>query len=176
MSLDEELSKEQLSKKEKLGKLFALLERSGIGVDDIGRVQKLSVWQGFLKNDEGEPVLVDLASVVLSPKWEEDIQYPVVQPAAPTVIRPVASKPKTTENKVTVILPDPQIGYRRMGDDSLIPMHDEEAISVALQLMRFIRPDVVVNLGDFIDLPEWSTKFLVLPEFVFGSVQPQRAQ
>lgn len=171
MSLDEELSKEQSSKKEKLGKLFALLERSGIDVDDIGRVQRLSVWQGFLKNEEGEPVLVDMASVVLSPTWEEAIQYPVVQQAAPTVIRPVASKPKTTENKVTIVLPDPQIGYRRFGDETLMPMHDEEAISVALQLMRFIRPDVVVNLGDFIDLPEWSTKFLVLPEFVL-TTQP----
>lgn len=171
MSLDDELLESQLTKKEKLGKLFALLERSGIDVDDIGRVQKISVWQGFLKNEEGEPVLVDMASVVLSPTWEEAIQYPVVQQAAPTLIRPTSSKPKTTDNKVTVILPDPQIGFRRFGDGTLMPMHDDQAMNVALQVMRFIRPDVVVNLGDFIDLPEWSTKFLVLPEFVL-TTQP----
>lgn len=171
MSLSDELSQSQLTKKDKLGKLVALLERSGIDVDDIGRIQKLSVWQGFLKNTEGEAEMVDLASVVLSPAWEEGPQYPVVQQAAPTIVRPVPAKPKTTDTKVTVVLPDPQIGFRRMSDDSLVPMHDEAAMSVALQIMRFIRPDSVVNLGDFIDLPEWSSKFLVLPEFVL-TTQP----
>jgi hypothetical protein len=171
MSLDEELAHPPLSKKDKLGKLVALLERSGIDVDDIGRVEKISVWQGFLKNEEGEAEMVDLASVVLSPVWEQGPQYPVVQQAAPTTIRPVATKPKTTDAKVTVVLPDPQIGFRRMSDDALVPMHDEEAMNVALQMMRFIRPDAVVNLGDFIDLPEWSSKFLVLPEFVL-TTQP----
>lgn len=171
MSLMDDLSSEQLSKKEKLGRLVALLERSGIDVDDIGRIHKLGVWQGFFKNEEGEAETVDLASVVLSPVWEQGPEYPVVQQAAPTIVRPVASKPKVTDAKVTVVLPDPQIGYRRMTDDSLVPMHDEVAMNVALQVMRFIKPDSVVNLGDFIDLPEWSSKFLVLPEFVL-TTQP----
>lgn len=171
MSLEQDLSSGNPTAKEKLAKISALLERSGINPDDIGKIDRVNLWQGFLKNDEGEAELVDLAGVVLSPQWAEGPQYPVVQPAAPTVIRPVPDKSKTTDATVTVILPDPQIGYRRLSDGSLVPMHDEAAMSVALQVMRSIRPDKVVNLGDFIDLPEWSSKFLVLPEFVL-TTQP----
>ena len=171
MSLSDELSSPPLTAKDKLSRIAALLERSGIDYDDIGKIERVNVWQGFIKNAEGEPELVDLASVVLSPTWAEAPEYPVVQPAAPTTIRPTPSKPKTTDAKVTVILPDPQIGFRRLSDDTMVPMHDESAMDIALQVMRFVRPDVVVNLGDFIDLPEWSSKFLVLPEFVL-TTQP----
>jgi len=171
VSLEEELQRQPLSQRDKLGKLLGLLERSGIDPEDIGRIDKLSVWQGFLKNPEGEAELVDLASVVLSPAWEQPPQYPVVQPAAPTTVRYTPFKPRTDDAKVTVVLPDPQIGFRRLSDGSLVPMHDERAMAVALQVMRFIKPDVVVNLGDYIDLPEWSSKFLVLPEFVL-TTQP----
>jgi hypothetical protein len=94
-----------------------------------------------------------------------------VQPAKPTIVKPVPSKPKIVDATVTVILPDPQIGYRRLVDGTMLPMHDEKAMNLCLQMMRFIRPDKVVNLGDFIDLPEWSAKFLILPEFVL-TTQP----
>jgi len=156
--------------KDKMGKIADLLERSGIDPDEVGRVERINVWQGFLKDENGEAQLVDMAGIVLSPEWAEGPTYPVVQPAAPTLVRPL--KPTAKKNKVrtTVILPDPQIGFRRVGDE-MIPMHDEKAMSVALQIVRAMRPDLIVNLGDFIDLPEWSSKFLVLPEFVL-TTQP----
>lgn len=171
MSLEQDITSGQYSAKEKLAKIAALLERSGISPEDIGKIERVNLWQGFLKNEEGEAELVDLAGVVLSPQWAEGPQYPVVQPAAPTLVRPVADKSKVGHATTTVVLPDPQIGYRRLSDGSLVPMHDEDAMSVALQVMRFAKPDKVVNLGDFIDLPEWSSKFLVLPEFVL-TTQP----
>jgi len=171
MGLESELKNGQMSSKEKLSKIAELLERSGVDPDDIGKIEKINIWQGFLKNADGEPELVDLTSVMLSPLWSETPEYPVVQPAKPTLIRPVRSKAKTADATITVILPDPQIGYRRLSDGTLIPMHDEKAMNLALQIMRFIRPDKVVNLGDFIDMPEWSSKFLILPEFVM-TTQP----
>lgn len=171
MGLESELKNGQLSVKEKLSKIAELLERSGVDPDDIGKIEKINIWQGFLKNADGEPELVDLTSVMLSPVWSETPEYPVVQQAKPTLIKPIRSKAKTSDAKVTVILPDPQIGYRRLSDGTLVPMHDEKAMNLALQMMRFIRPDKVVNLGDFIDMPEWSSKFLVLPEFVM-TTQP----
>lgn len=171
MSLDKKLSEgPQPSIKEKLGKLVDLLERSGIDADEIGRVERINVWQGFLKDDEGKAQLVDMAGIVLSPEWADGPSYPVVQPAAPTYVKPVKSTKKKTNVRTTVILPDPQIGYRRVNEE-MIPMHDEQAMSVALQIVRDMNPDCVVNLGDFIDLPEWSSKFLVLPEFVL-TTQP----
>jgi hypothetical protein len=156
--------------KEKMGKLADLLERSGINPDEIGKVERINVWQGFLKDENGEAQLVDMAGIVLSPEWAEGPQYPVVQPAAPTLVRPLKSSKTKTDTRVTVILPDPQIGYRRVGEE-MIPMHDERAMSIALQIVRDMKPDAIVNLGDFIDLPEWSSKFLVLPEFVL-TTQP----
>lgn len=156
--------------KEKIGRLAELLERSGIDADDVGRVEKINVWQGFYKDENGEAQTVDMAGIVLSPEWASGPQWPVVQPAAPTTVRPVKSTGTKTDAITTVVLPDPQIGYRRVRDD-LVPMHDEAAMDVALQIVRDIKPQRVVNLGDFIDLPEWSSKFLVLPEFVL-TTQP----
>lgn len=157
--------------KERLGKLVDLLERSGINPDEIGRVERVNLWQGFLKDNEGNPQLVDMAGVVLSPEWASGPEWPVVQPAAPTVIKPVKNSPVASDVSVTVVLPDPQIGYLRLSSGELIPTHDEDAMNVSLQIARAARPDTIINLGDFIDLPEWSSKFLVLPEFVL-TTQP----
>lgn len=161
------------SRREQIGRLAELLERSGIDVDDIGRVEKINVWQGFYKDADGNAQTVDMAGVVLSPSWETGPQWPVVQPAKPTVVkasRARVEKPRP-DCKVTLILPDPQIGFRRLHDGEMIPMHDLAAMDVALQIAAEIQPDVIVNLGDTLDLPEWSSKFLVLPEFVL-TTQP----
>ena len=131
MSFESELKNGQFTAKEKLSKIAALLERSGIDAEEIGRIERVNVWQGFIKNGDGEPELVDLTSIMLSPSWAEEPQYPVVQPAQPTVIKPVPSKPKIVDATVTVILPDPQIGYRRLADGTMLPMHDEKAIICA---------------------------------------------
>ena len=160
-------------KKEVLGKLAELLERNSIDVEDIGRIAKVNVWQGFHKDEEGDAQVVDLVGVTLSPSWEEGPQWPVVQQAQPTKItyRPTPKAPTKKTYKRTVLLPDPQIGYLRMDDGTLIPMHDEDAMDVAIQVLGYIKPDRVVNLGDYLDASEWSSKFVVYPEFVL-TTQP----
>lgn len=86
-----------------------------------------------------------------------------VRAASPTVIKP-AKAPRRVPAllngwKTAVILPDPQIGYRNIGGE-LDPFHDEAAMDVALQILaatvRDTHVDVVVNLGDFLDLPAHS--------------------
>ena len=154
-----------------LGRIAELLERNGIDVDEIGQIKRVSLYQSLTKNEEGEAEIHDLTAVQLSPKWETGPEWPVVQPAAPTIIKPTTAKSIQRDTKITVILPDPQIGYRRLHDGEMIATHDEQAIDVALQITKDVRPDVIVNLGDTIDLPEWSSKFLVLPEFVL-TTQP----
>lgn len=155
-----------------LGKIAELVEKSGINFDDIGRVDKirLNSYQSITKDEEGEAHVHDLEamSVVLSPKWAEGPEWPVVQPAKPTVIKPPAApaKVKTSEWKTAVILPDPQIGFRRQEDGSLDPFHDEKAIAVALKIVHNLQPDVIVNLGDTLDLPEWG-KYTKEPSFYF---------
>ena len=81
-----------------------------------------------------------------------------VQNARPTVVNPTTSKPlKNNGWKTAVILPDPQIGYRLYEDGTTDPFHDNDAMDVALQIVRYEQEqngvDQVVNLGDFLDLP-----------------------
>jgi predicted phosphodiesterase len=90
-------------------------------------------------------------------------QRRTVGSAKATVIKP-AKPPKHAPAllsgwKTAVILPDPQIGYRNIGGN-MDPFHDERAMDVALQIVAAVardsRVDVVVNLGDFLDLPAHS--------------------
>ena len=54
-----------------------------------------------------------------------------------------------------MILPDPQIGFRRLPDGSLDPFHSEAALDIALQIVKREQPDKIVWLGDFLDLPSF---------------------
>ncbi len=76
--------------------------------------------------------------------WE-----PIHRPRRVTIQRSAGKKSGAW--KTAVLLPDPQIGYRRLDDGTLDPFHDEEAIDVALQVLNHERPDVAIWLGDFLD-------------------------
>jgi hypothetical protein len=147
-----------------IGKLAALLDRQGISPDDIGKVAKLNAWQGFYKDDTGDAQVIDMVGISFSPKFAEGPDWPVIQQAKPTRPRPprgvVNSRLRFDgETHVHVVLPDPQIGFRHHADGTLEPFHDEAAMAVALAIVKHVKPDHIVNLGDFLDLPEQSTKF-----------------
>lgn len=159
------------TKKKVVGKIAELLDRSGIDVADVGKIQRVNLWQGFHKDDAGDPQVVDLAGIQLSPSWAEGPEWPVVQQAKPTLIKPPATTRRSRGKwKTAVILPDPQIGYRRREDGQFEPFHDVAAINVALKVVGELNPDVIVNLGDTLDLPEWG-KYLKEPGFYF-TTQP----
>lgn len=143
-----------------LGAVAKLLTRNGIDPADVGRVERISLWQS------GEN---EFAAVRLSPAWDAEPEWPVVQPATPAVIR-YGNRPKPANDEYhrTVLFPDPQIGYwRNLDNGELIAMHDEEALAVALNITRAVRPNRIVHLGDFLDLAEFSSKFAVHPEFSY---------
>jgi hypothetical protein len=143
-----------------LGVIADLLSRNNIDPADVGRIQRISLWQS------GDN---DMASVKLSPAWEEDPQWPVVQPVTPAVVR-YGKRPAPLKDEYhrTVLFPDPQIGYwRNLDNGEMIAMHDEDAMAVALNIARAVRPDRIVHLGDFLDMAEFSSKFAVHPEFAF---------
>ena len=74
--------------------------------------------------------------------------------------------------ETTVVLSDPQIGYRKnQNSNRLDPFHDRAAMDVALQITRHIDPDTVVINGDWLDMSEWSDKFSREPGFFF-TTQP----
>ena len=154
-----------------VNKLAALLERQGIDLADIGRVNKVGVHQGFYKDAEGVAHHVDMVGVQFVPTWDDGPAWPVVQAAKPINAKP-RPKPTTTTGEQTVIIaPDPQIGCRRYEDGTLDWFQDDRAIDLHLQIIRDAKPTRIVNLGDTCDFPEWSSKFLVSPEFVL-TTQP----
>lgn len=168
MSLSERLA--TVNSKADLGKLAELLERSGIDIEDIGRIDKVNVWQGFLKDADGNPQLVDMAGITLSPAWDNDPEWPVVQAAKPVIAKP-RSAPKSTPGDVIFIAPDPQIGCRRYEDGTLDWFQDDRAIDLSLQIIRDLKPTKIVNLGDTLDLAEWSDRWAIAPEMVL-TTQP----
>jgi hypothetical protein len=163
--------------RDRIGKLADLLDKNGIPIEEIGRVEKVRIgtYQMLTKDNEGEAQIHDLevASLVLAPKWADGPKWPVIQQAARVKFTPVKPPAKLASayGKTCVVLPDPQIGYRldpKTG--SLDPFHDERAMSVALQAIAMLQPDLIINLGDFLDFANFG-KYVQEPAFAH-TVQP----
>jgi len=149
----------------KLGRIAELLERNGIDVDDIGKVQKISVYQGFYKDADGEAHKVDLTGITLSPKWAEGPAWPVVQQAPAVKVPASKVKPEIVDGwERCVVLPDMQVGYFRAYGELFEPTHDEAAIAIALAVCRQARPSLVVLVGDNADFPEFG-KYRLSPAY-----------
>ena len=148
-----------------LSALAETLRKKGIDPDDIGEIKKVSTSQTLIKNIEGEAEIHDLWHFQFSPKFEEGPDWPVVQ-QGPAISLPKmpAVKKVTKPYKQAVIVPDAQIGYYRKEDGTLESTHDELAISVALQVIADIKPELVVCVGDNIDFPELG-KYRTSPAF-----------
>lgn len=149
-----------------------LLKEHNIKPEEVGSIKSMRVgnWQTVTKDEMGEAQVHNLkgASLVLSPKWDNGPEWPVVTPGPKYNIpknKARSTKPKAWET--AVILPDMQMGYYKKSlelNADLEPIHDESAISVALKLIDEIKPDQVVMLGDNLDFAEFG-KYLTAPTF-----------
>jgi predicted phosphodiesterase len=152
MSLEENYNtaKSEISANSGLSSIDKLLKANGLTPEDVGKISKVSL--------STNP---DDTKIILSPKWSEGPKWQPVQPADPVTIVPKQAPSFISSDwKVAVALPDPQIGYRRYEDGSLDPFHDEAAMDVALQIVGLDHGhpvDQVINLGDFLDLPMYGT-------------------
>jgi hypothetical protein len=168
MCMSVENNWDDLKKTAEQSKIRELLEKQGLNPDEIGKIAKVSVssYQTVAKDEDGNPQVFDLEGIkyVIHPAWNDGPQWEIVRPADPVQVNlsyePTRHVKENTKMRCAFILPDPQIGYRRYEDGTLDPFHDEMAIDVALQIMAYVQEnygiDVVINLGDFLDLPEHS--------------------
>jgi predicted phosphodiesterase len=134
-----------------LNSIEKLLKNNGLTAEDVGKVSKVS-----LSNNP------DDTKIILSPKWGEGPTWQPVQHAEPVIVQPKVRTPSliSSDWKVAVALPDPQIGYRKYEDGALDPFHDEAAMDVALQVVGLDHGHPlaqIINLGDFLDLPMYGT-------------------
>jgi len=118
-----------------------------------------------MKGDDGEPRVIDLHGIEFVPTFADGPQWPVVTPgpmvklpAAPRQARPVVGF------QTCVVLPDIQLGYFRTASNDLEAIHDEAAISVALQIVKAVKPSLIVLVGDNLDLCEFG-KYRTSPPF-----------
>lgn len=166
-SLNEKLSNLENSAKRQhtLGALADLLRSKDIDIEDIGSVKKISIYQQLTKGEDGDVDIHNLAAIQISPKFESGPEWPLIQPGPSIKIPDNTSKAKEPATfKTCVIVPDIQIGYYRGRDGSLEPTHDEDAISVALGVIKHLKPDLIVCVGDNLDLPEMG-KYLTYPSY-----------
>ena len=162
--LKNNLKKMQQPTRQTIGKLAQLLDRQNIDIDQIGDIKKISVYQSLTKDAEGEAQVHDLVGIQISPSWETGPEWPVIQPG-PTIKLPKSTTTKKkTALKTCVVLPDMQIGYFRNKDGELEATHDEDAIAIALAITKDINPDLLVMVGDNLDLPELG-KYRLSPAF-----------
>jgi hypothetical protein len=167
MSIKEELTAGPQSPKEVLGKLADLFARQGIDVDEIGQIQRVSLYQSLTKNEEGEAEIHDLAGVQFkfSPKWESGPEWPVVQQGpAIKLPTPKVTKKKATGFKTCVVPPDIQIGYYRNREGNLEATHDEKALDICIKVIEDLQPEVIALVGDNLDLPEMG-KYVTYPAY-----------
>lgn len=154
----------------RLQALYDLMCRKGIDLADMeaASVRNAGFYEGQAKNADDEIVVTTMSRIEFAPAWEQGPAWPPCQPATPSrIVYGKRPKPRTDGLRVAVLLPDTQIGFwRDIETGELVPMHDEDAIDVAFQIARDARPYRMVQLGDFLDLAEMSSKFAPWPEFV----------
>ena len=101
------------------------------------------------------------------------VEFPVVSPVRAVLPpQPPAMRGRKRSLRKALIIPDSQNGYRRdLNTGILDPFHDRKAWDICLQVAQQLKPDINVLLGDMLDLPDWTDKFLKSPEFYF-TTQP----
>lgn len=170
-----ENTQEITSKSSRITTLQQLIDSCNIDLEEwIIERHVINKWEVGAKNSRDELQISPLFQVkAWLTKRHPDQITPVVQPVDITinVIKQSHNKPERTRN-IAVTLGDPHFGFSMdMMTRELTPMHDRSALSVALQIVKDIQPDVIVWKGDILDLPDWSDKFLQSPEFHF-TTQP----
>lgn len=108
-------------------------------------IKKLvSTWESLTKNADGEAEVHTLHKYL----YEPTEAFP---PATPARITPSKRRAVNRNYKTIFVFGDAQIDFRRIGDE-LVPIHDIRAMKLARYICQHLRPDVIVNLGDTIDL------------------------
>lgn len=151
--------------RESLGKLADLLERNGVDLNTVSRIKSVKAWQGFYKDQEGAAHTVDMYGLDFVPTFADGPEWPTVAPGPIHRTPSIASRSvKVTGWNTCLVFPDIQIGYFRSPINDLEPIHDEKALQVALAITKAENPDLIVLVGDNLDLAEFG-KYRLSPAF-----------
>lgn len=151
-----QMEKEPTPKNEDIDKLSQLFKRSGIDPNNIQKINRVNVYQGYMKNPDGDFETIDLVSAQYVPMPDPVDETEFLSQADPVIIKPYRGKGRVSKDKTVVVLPDIQAGFRQYDDsDELEPIHDPRAIEVALKVINDLKPDKVILNGDNCDFPNF---------------------
>jgi hypothetical protein len=144
--------------------LEQLLEASDTDLSEwIVKSHKVNTWEVASRNSDQE--------MEVTPVWQvkaslEPKRLLGVKPVSPHRIKSRKTPPPRNDNLLRALfVPDTQHGFRWKNKYKFLdPLHDRKAIDAVVQLAHKFQPDVIVLLGDFLDLAEWSTKFPTTPD------------
>ncbi len=129
-------------------------------------------YQGYMRGDDGEPVIVNL--------WSRSFVFERMPDALACDLPPCPTYPAPPEHPAdsdacALIIPDSQNGYRRDTHGRLDPLHDRRAWDLAVQAAATLRPTCIVMLGDMLDLAPWSCRWPT-PLNLRDTTNPARAE
>lgn len=133
-------------------------ERLQEGLNEHGAATKarFTDWEMGYTTGEGPERRADkipLNSTTFEVTFENEPKWPPVTRVESVRLPKRESLKAPQASKNAVILPDLQM-----------PFQSPEAVSVALQIIREVKPDKIILLGDTLDLSAWS-KYIQHPEF-----------
>lgn len=144
----------------------------------VWKVERYSVnqWDAFTSDPDGTTKKMPMFQCKVSlAKVKPDIEnLPPISSIEVkcNVVIPKFPKAKKGELKRALIIPDSQNGYlRNFYSGYLEPFHDRDAWDLSVQIADKMKPDRIIFLGDMLDLPDWSDKFLRTPEMQY-TTQP----
>jgi hypothetical protein len=122
---------------------------------------KCNSWEQSVKGGEATITLYQVKAH-LERKIEPDRQ-----PAYPPKCIPRTERPPRHDGlRTACFIPDTQLGYAWSKRYTYLdPMHDRTSMDAVVRFVRTVRPEIIVLLGDMLDLAPWSTRFPRKPEF-----------
>ena len=156
---------EVTSRTDRIKTLDQLIDEANIDLDEW-EIEKhvINKWDGQLEG--GAPVPLWQVKAWLEKKVLTEKEFEPVQPVSLDFEYDPPSEPQSSDIRKAVLIPDAHIGYRRDSyTQEMVPFHDRRCLDLDLQIIRDIEPELIVILGDFLDMPNWSTKFVRSPEF-----------
>jgi metallophosphoesterase superfamily enzyme len=150
--------------------LADLIMKNNIDLDEIGTIQKVAIRHAIGPDKNGIPTGKTTTTIQLSPKWDTGPEWPLIATAPRPAKQLQKSNTKSKSSggwETAVIVPDIQFGFYKSGiahDSPIVAIHDDAALSVALQVIKDINPDQVVMVGDNLDFAEFG-KYLTAPTF-----------
>lgn len=125
-----------------------------LSAEELSKARRVGFHIGYVKNGEGE---IEYTKPLPHIDFVDEggVTSDGLTQVAAARITPSRAKPKQRPYRRLFAFGDMQIGYRDI-DGEMVPLHDEVAMGVARLICKDLQPDVIVNLGDSVDMAELS--------------------